>query len=75
MLQRDRWTREHGEFITLDEALKDASYQTASHYVGPYGSPWQHSWTIVFGKKSDLENASDPPKWVLEMYNEATKPK
>jgi peptidoglycan/xylan/chitin deacetylase (PgdA/CDA1 family) len=61
-------------FVTLDEALKDPAYQTADNYTGPYGYPWPHRWAITLGKDPDFRNAPDPPKWVLEQYNKATKP-
>ena len=61
-------------FVTLDEALKDPAYQTADNYTGPYGYPWPHRWAITLGKDPDFRNAPDPPKWVLDQYNKATKP-
>lgn len=61
------------KFITLDEALKDPAYQTADNYTGPYGYPWSHRWAITLGKDPDFKNAPDPPKWVLDQYEKATK--
>jgi peptidoglycan/xylan/chitin deacetylase (PgdA/CDA1 family) len=60
-------------FITLDEALKDPAYQTADNYTGPYGYPWPHRWAITLGKDPDFKNAPDPPKWVLDQYEKATR--
>jgi peptidoglycan-N-acetylglucosamine deacetylase len=61
------------KFVTIDEALKDPAYQTADNYTGPYGYPWQHRWAITLGKDPDLKNAPDPPKWVMDLYNQAIK--
>jgi peptidoglycan/xylan/chitin deacetylase (PgdA/CDA1 family) len=65
---------EHGyKFVTLEEALKDPAYQTEDNYTGPYGYPWPHRWAITLGMDPDFKNAPDPPKWVLEQYDKATK--
>jgi peptidoglycan-N-acetylglucosamine deacetylase len=61
------------KFVTLEEALKDSAYQTADNYTGPYGYPWPHRWAITLGKDPDFKNAPDPPKWVLDQYEKATK--
>ncbi len=60
-------------FITVDEALKDPAYQTADNYTGVYGYPWPHRWAITLGKDPDFKNAPDPPKWVQDLYDKATK--
>jgi len=65
---------EHGyKFVTLEEALKDPAYQTPDNYTGPYGSPWPHRWALTQGKDPDFKNAPDPPKWVLDEYDKATR--
>ncbi len=59
-------------FISLEEALRDPAYQSKDDYVGPYGISWLHRWAISKGLPRDM-NEPDPPKWVLELYNEAHK--
>lgn len=61
------------KFVTLEEALKDPAYQTADKYAGPYGYPWQHRWAMALGKDQDLKGAPDPPKWVQQAYDAASK--
>jgi len=61
------------KFVPLDEALKDPAYQTADNYTGPYGYPWPHRWAITLGKDPDFKNAPDPPKWVMDQYEKATR--
>ncbi len=59
-------------FITLEEALRDPAYQTRDDYVGPYGVSWLQRWAVTKGVAID-KNEPDPPKWVLDLYNEAHK--
>jgi len=61
------------KFITIEEALKDPAYRTADNYTGPYGYPWPHRWALTLGQDPDFKNAPDPPKWVLDQYEKATK--
>ncbi len=63
------------KFVSIEEALKDPAYQTADNYTGPYGYPWPHRWAITLGKDPDFKNAPDPPKWVLDQYEKATRTK
>ncbi len=59
-------------FISLAEALRDPAYQSKDDYVGPYGISWLTRWALSRGLPRDT-NEPDPPKWVLDLYNEAHK--
>jgi peptidoglycan/xylan/chitin deacetylase (PgdA/CDA1 family) len=64
----DRLTARGYSFISLDEALRDAAYQTPDRYVGRFGPSWLHRWRVGLGLPSRLRDEPDPPKWVLDRY-------
>ncbi len=68
----DRLRKRGYSFISLEEALRDPAYQSKDDYVGPYGISWLHRWAVSKGLPRD-QNEPDPPKWVLDLYNEAHK--
>jgi hypothetical protein len=64
------------QFISLDEALRDAAYLTPDEFVGPMGPSWLHRWSLnkgipmkeINGKwfPATLLEEPDPPKFILE---------
>ena len=68
------------QFISLDEALRDAAYLTPDEFVGPMGPSWLHRWSLnkgipmkeIKGKwfPATLLEEPDPPKFILEMYQQ-----
>ncbi len=71
------------QFISLDEALRDAAYLTPDEFVGPMGPSWLHRWSLnkgipmkeINGKwfPATLLEEPDPPKFFLELYGELSK--
>lgn len=57
------------KFISLDEALTDRAYQLEDGYIGRMGLSWIHRWALGMGKKNDIRNEPDPPKFILDLYN------
>lgn len=60
--------------VGLEEALKDPAYATPDEYVGPWGISWLHRWSFALKLPLRLRDEPDPPKWVLDLYQEATAP-
>ena len=58
------------KFISLDVALADPAYSTPDLFVGPVGISWLNRWRLAFGQKSDYEKAPEPPKWVMQKFEE-----
>jgi peptidoglycan/xylan/chitin deacetylase (PgdA/CDA1 family) len=61
-------------FITLDKALSDPAYLTRDSYIGSNGPSWLHRWRFSLGLPSRMPAEPDPPKWVLDMFNNARRP-
>lgn len=57
-------------FISLEEAVKDTAYETPDKYVSKFGISWLHRWRKSLGMKNLLRDEPDPPKWILDEYNE-----
>jgi peptidoglycan/xylan/chitin deacetylase (PgdA/CDA1 family) len=65
-------------FVSLDEALDDAAYQTPDEFVGSMGPSWLHRWSLAKGIPmkeingrefpATLLEEPDPPKFILELY-------
>jgi len=60
-------------FVTLDEAMSDAAYQTKDAYVGKYGPTWLWRW--MSSKSIDTKDLKvsgkddpEPPRWVFDLY-------
>jgi len=53
-------------FVTLEEALRDPSYQSAEDYVGRNGFSWLHRWSRAKGLPNKGE--PDPPDWVMKGF-------
>ena len=67
MLQR---FEERGyKFVTLDQVMADPAYATKDTYVNKYGPTWFFRWSKSKGMNLDFSGDSDPPKWVMDIYN------
>ncbi|MEZ5403072.1 MAG: polysaccharide deacetylase family protein [Bryobacteraceae bacterium] len=66
----DALRRRGYRFVSLDEALRDPAYKTEDRFVGQFGPSWVHRWSIALGKKMDMRNEPDPPRWVLDLDKE-----
>ena len=62
-------------FTTLDRALEDKAYETRDDFVGRVGPSWLHRWSVSMGLKMKLDQEPDPPKWVVEMYQQSMAPR
>ena len=58
------------KFVTLDTVMADAAYQTKDTYVTNYGPTWLWRWTKSKGMDLDFAGDPDPPKWVMDLYNQ-----
>ena len=58
------------KFVTLDAVMADSAYQTKDTYVTKFGPTWLWRWTKSKGMDLDFEGDPDPPKWVMDLYNE-----
>ena len=56
------------DFITLDDALRDAAYRLPDSYAGPGGFSWIHRWSITKGMPNRGE--PDEPQWAREAFAE-----
>jgi peptidoglycan/xylan/chitin deacetylase (PgdA/CDA1 family) len=57
-------------FITLDEAMADPAYRTRDTVVSNYGPTWLWRWSQSLGLKINFKDDPDPPKWVMDLYNQ-----
>lgn len=57
-------------FITLDEAMNDPAYRTADTHVNPRGPTWLWRWSQSLKQNISFKDDPDPPKWVMERYNQ-----
>lgn len=57
-------------FITLDEAMADPAYQTKDTLVSTRGPTWLWRWTKSLGLNISFKDDPDPPKWVMDLYNQ-----
>jgi hypothetical protein len=58
-------------FISLNQALADSAYNLPEEYVGTGGFSWIHRWSKTKGMAPKGE--PDPPKWVEDTYNAASR--
>ncbi len=58
------------KFVTLDTVMADAAYQTKDTYVTKCGPTWLWRWTKSKGMDLDFAGDPDPPKWVMDLYNQ-----
>ena len=57
------------KFVTLDQVMADAAYQTKDTMVTKYGPTWLWRWTKSKGMDLDFAGDPDAPKWVMDLYN------
>lgn len=57
-------------FVTMEEALADPAYQTEDKFVSHEGVSWLTRWKLAFGKEPDYKNDPDPPKWIIDKFEE-----
>lgn len=69
----DRLAGRGYRFVGLGEALADEAWLTPDEYVGPRGPSWLYRFRVAKGLPVGLESEPDPPKWVLDLYGEATR--
>ncbi len=68
MLQR--FVQRGYQFSTLDEAMKDAAYQTKVTGVYERGPTWLWRWMKSKGLNVSFKDDPEPPNWVLELYRQ-----
>jgi peptidoglycan/xylan/chitin deacetylase (PgdA/CDA1 family) len=61
------------KFVTLDEVMADPAYQTKDIFVTKFGPSWLFRWTKSKGMDVDFGGDPDPPKWVMDLYNDRLK--
>lgn len=57
-------------FVTLDTVMADPAYQTKDTFVTKYGPTWFVRWSRSKGLDIDFSGDLDPPKWVMDLYNQ-----
>lgn len=58
------------KFVTLDQVMSDPAYQTKDTMVTKFGPTWLWRWTKSKGMDLDFTGDPDPPKWVMDLYNQ-----
>jgi hypothetical protein len=58
------------KFVTLDQVMADPAYQTKDSYVTKFGPTWLMRWSKSKGMNVDFSADADPPKWVMDLYNQ-----
>jgi peptidoglycan/xylan/chitin deacetylase (PgdA/CDA1 family) len=58
------------KFVTLDEVMADPAYQTKDTFVTKSGPTWLFRWSKSKGMNIDFSVDPDPPKWVMDLYNQ-----
>lgn len=59
-------------FISLDAALRDATYRLPENYVGRGGFSWIHRWSMTKGMPDKGE--PDEPEWVRKAFADSRRP-
>ncbi len=62
-------------FISLEEALKHPAYSLKDGYAGAPGIVWQHRWAEGMGKPNRYREDPDPPKFILDLWNNRNRPR
>lgn len=57
-------------FVTLNEAMADPAYQTKDTLVSTHGPSWLWRWMKSLGMNVSFKEDPEPPRWVVEMYNQ-----
>jgi peptidoglycan/xylan/chitin deacetylase (PgdA/CDA1 family) len=56
-------------FVSLEEALQDAAYQSPDKFTGRGGITWLHRWALTAGKRGAFFGTEpDLPRFVHEVY-------
>lgn len=55
-------------FVSLDTVMADPAYQTKDTYVTKYGPTWLFRWAQSKGLDVSFRGDPDPPKWVMDLY-------
>ena len=56
-------------FVTLDEAMADPAYQTKDTLVSTSGPTCLWRWTRSLGLNLSFTEDPEPPRWVIDLYN------
>lgn len=64
-----RFTERGYKFVTLDKVMADPAYQTKDTLVSKFGPTWFFRWSKSKGLNLDFSGDPDPPKWVMDLYN------
>lgn len=57
------------KFVTLDKVMTDPAYETKDTFVTRHGPTWFVRWTRSKGMNLDFSGDPDPPKWVMDLFN------
>ncbi|GAB3539984.1 polysaccharide deacetylase family protein [Spirosoma fluminis] len=58
------------QFVTLEEALQDAAYQSSDRYYGKGGISWLHRWALTQGEKGAFfKGEPEVPAMIDELAN------
>jgi peptidoglycan/xylan/chitin deacetylase (PgdA/CDA1 family) len=57
-------------FVSLDQVMADPAYQTKDTFVTKTGPTWLMRWSKSKGMNVDFSADPDPPKWVMDLYNQ-----
>ncbi|HJZ68374.1 MAG TPA: polysaccharide deacetylase family protein [Blastocatellia bacterium] len=57
-------------FVTLDEAMTDAAYQTRDTTVSKFGPTWLWRWMKSKGMNLSFKDDPEPPQWVTDLYKQ-----
>ena len=57
-------------FVTLDEAMTDAAYQTKDTTVSKFGPTWLWRWMKSRGMNLSFKDDPEPPQWVIDLYRQ-----
>ncbi|HZI61549.1 MAG TPA: polysaccharide deacetylase family protein [Pyrinomonadaceae bacterium] len=55
-------------FVSLDKVMADPAYQTKDTYVTKWGPTWFFRWSQSKGLDVSFRGDPDPPKWVMDLY-------
>lgn len=58
------------QFVSLDQAMSDPAYATRDAWVGKTGPTWFWRWMKSKGMNISFAGDPDPPKWVMDLYNQ-----
>lgn len=57
-------------FVSLDQVMADPAYQTRNTWVGKMGPTWLWRWSQSKNLNLSFRDDPDPPKWVMDLYNQ-----